>query len=53
MAVVQAFFQTPPFQPWTKTTLHLAPALTGSLFERLEVAMVLSAEPPGLTPLRI
>jgi hypothetical protein len=52
-AVVQASFHTPPSPQWTKATLQIAPALTGSPLERLEVSMVLSTHPPGMTPLRI
>lgn len=53
MAVVQDSFQMPPSQQWTRAALHIEPALDRSSFDRLEPSMVLSADPPCMTPLRI
>jgi hypothetical protein len=53
VAVVQASFHTLTSRQWTKATLQIAPALTGSSLERLDVSLALSTEPPGMTPLRI
>jgi len=53
VAVVQASHHTPPSQPWTRVTVQIAPALTECFLSGPEVSMVLSADPPGLTPLRI
>lgn len=53
VAVVQASHYTPPSHPWRRATLQIAPVLTECFFRGSEVSMVLSADPPGITPLRI
>jgi hypothetical protein len=57
VAVVQSSFRTPSSERtserWINANLKIAPVLTLSFFERLSVMIVLPADPPGWTPLRI
>jgi hypothetical protein len=52
VAVVQAFLSPQPSIQCTRVTLRLDPASI-SLLDELEVSALLSADPPGTTPLRI
>ena len=53
VAVVPPSYHTPPSQPWTRVTLQIAPVRTKCFCNGPEVSMVLSADPPGVAPLRI
>lgn len=52
-AVVPASHSPQPSAPCSRVILQIEPALTVCFSGRLEVLMVLSADPPGTTPLRI
>jgi len=52
-AVVQASHFPQPSADGPRVTVQIEPVLTVSRFGGLEVSMVLSADPPGPTPLRI
>jgi len=52
-AVVRALFVPHPSGQGTRLGLGREPALTTCCLRDLEVSMVLSADPPGSTPLRI
>ena len=49
----QVSHYTQPSQQWIRVTPQIATALTECDFSGLEVATVLSADPPGTPPLRI
>jgi hypothetical protein len=53
VAAVQASHYTPPSYQWTRVILQIAPPLTEYVFNESEVSMVVFADPPGITPLRI
>lgn len=53
VAAVQASHPTPPSRQWTRVTLQIVPALIECSYKESDVLMVLSADPPGMTPLRI
>jgi hypothetical protein len=52
VAVVQAPHYTSPSHQWTRVTMQIPP-LTEYIFSGSEVSMLVSADPPGTTPLRI
>lgn len=52
-AVVQASSFAQPSAQCTRATLRVEFALTGRLFGGFEMSIVHSADPPGITPLRI
>lgn len=53
VAVVQTSFSPQPSAGYTRVTVQIEPALTIGLLNLVEVSVVLSADPPGATPLRI
>jgi len=53
VAAVQASHYTPPSYQWTRVILQIAPPLTEYVFNESEVSMVVFADPPGMTTLRI
>jgi len=52
VAVVQAPHYTPPSHRWTRVTMQIRP-LIEYIFNGSEVSMLVFADPPGTTPLRI
>jgi len=53
VAMVQPSHPTPPSRQWTQVAVQIMAALTECSYEESDVSMVLAADPPGMTPLRI
>jgi hypothetical protein len=53
MALVPASYHILPSPQLAQATLQVVRALSESSFNELEVSMALSADPPGMTQLRI
>jgi len=51
--MVQPSHAMSPSRQWTQVALQIVPALTECSYKSSDVSMVLAADPPGMTPLRI